>query len=124
MAGALSIVVMSGLAVVLEWPSVGTVRVRVENSSDADFDEFRIEFVRQMESYGPLAAGAVSEYRVVEATYGYAYTEARSGARKFVLQPIDFMGEQLLSPGAYTFKYTVHGDHLDFQFIVDSENGD
>ena len=52
------------------------------------------------------SAGAISEYRQVDAAYGYAYTEAFSNERRFILQPIDFLGEKFLKPGAYTYRYT------------------
>ena len=91
--------------VVEQCPSPKLVCIRVENSSDLDFESFRVNFNGQTESYGPLAAGAVSEYRSVGAAYRYAYTEAFSNKRRFVLQPIDFVGERHLLPGAYTYRY-------------------
>ena len=86
-------------------PNVKLICFRVENASDLDFRSFVVSFDGQYESFGPLLAGAVSDYRSVGSAYRYAFTEAFSGERRFILQPIDFVGEQHLSPGTYTYRY-------------------
>lgn len=121
----------------LECPDRRIVCVRVENASGLDFQRFDVNFEGQVVSYGPLGAGAISEYRPVDAAYGYAYSEAFSNERRFVLQPIDFLGEKLLEPGAYTYRYTasildepiVRGDwalhgQMDVRLIADDERGE
>ena len=49
---------------VLECPDRRIVCIRVENSSDLDFETFEVNFDGQIVSYGTLSAGAISEYRV------------------------------------------------------------
>ena len=88
-------------------PNPELICIRVENSSDISFESFQVNFDGQTESFGPLAAGSVSEYRDISAAYRYAYTEALSGDRRFILQPIDFVGEKHLPPGTYTYRYSV-----------------
>ena len=118
-----------------ECPNSGFVCVRVENSTELDFQSFQVNFNGQTVSYGRLPAGAISEYRKVNAAYRYAYTEGLSGERRFILQPIDFVGERHLRPGAYTYKYTVSvldkpeirddwrlDGYLSSELIVDARN--
>ena len=86
-------------------PNPRLVCFRVENASDLSFERFDVEFVGQLESFGPLAAGQLSEYRRVKAAFSYAYTDARAGELRFLLQPIDYLGERPLKPGLYTYRY-------------------
>jgi len=45
----------------------------------------------------------MSEYRQVALAYGYAYVSAMVDGEKRVLQPIDYVGEEPLAPGDYTY---------------------
>jgi len=83
------------------------VCVRARNSTGIDFDRFMVQFVDHSEAFGKLRSGETSAYRRAGRTYGYAYTDAFSGQRWFVLQPIDFLGARLLAPGMYTFDYHI-----------------
>lgn len=85
--------------------------MRVENTSNIDFDSFDVHFPDQVEKFGRLRAGQISAYRKIERAYSYAYTEAFSGERRFVLQPIDFVGETFVPAGIYTYRFSV--DALD-----------
>ena len=80
--------------------------IRVENTSDIDFDSFEVHFPDQVEKFGGLGTGQISAYRKIDRAYRYAYTEAFSGGRRFVLQPIDFVGERFVRPGIYTYQYS------------------
>ena len=85
--------------------------IRVDNASDFDFESFKVNFSGQMVEFGQVDAGQISAYRKVEVAYRYAATEAFSDERRFILQPIDFVGERTLLPGRYTYRYYV--DELD-----------
>ena len=88
--------------------SNGYACIRVENTSDVDFDSFVVHFPDQVEEFGHVAAGRTTAYRNINRAYRYAYTEAFSGKRKFLLQPIDFVGEKFVPPGIYTYQYRVN----------------
>jgi hypothetical protein len=123
LAGAVLLVACSGDApgnekLVEKCPNPELVCIRVENASDVKFSSFLVNLNGQEESYGPLTAGAVSEYRNATSAYRYAFTEAFSGERRFILQPIDFVGERQLPPGAYTYRYTA--DALDEPDVRDN----
>lgn len=91
-----------------ECPGTELVCIRVENTSDISFDSFEVNFSGQQIQYGSLGVGQISDYRRVDATYSYAFTEAFSDERRFILQPIDFVGEKHLPPGNYTYRYTAN----------------
>lgn len=84
-----------------------TVRLRVANASEWDFEQVLVDFPGESLDYGSVPAGGASEYRVVGKAYPYARIEIRGGATPMVLQPIDFVGVSPLSPGSYTYRIDV-----------------
>lgn len=82
------------------------VCIRVKNTSMFDFGRFNVHFPNYTEKYGSIRAGEISAYRRTDRAHGYAYTEAFSRFRKFVLQPKDYVGERDLLPGIYTYEYS------------------
>ena len=57
--------------------------------------------------------------------YEYAYVEIKLGDEVAVLQPIDYIGEALLPPGRYTYRFTLNAksrsrdDRVQLEFVVD-----
>lgn len=79
----------------------GRVFLRVRNASSVDFDSAQIDGIE----FGAVRVGAVSEYKQVEpgrCVYRYGSMSVRSGTQRFVVFPIDFVGERPLKPGHYT----------------------
>lgn len=83
----------------------GYVCIRVRNTSDFHFRSFNVGFPNQSIEYGNVDPGATSAYQITDRAYRYAYTEAFSGLRKFLLVPNDYVGERYLPPGIYTYEY-------------------
>jgi len=92
-------------------PSGESVRVRVRNGSGFDFAGVEVRFPDGTRlSQGPLASGASSDYADAgDPVYGYAWAKVTTApgppadGRVLVLQPIDYVGEQALEPGRYTY---------------------
>ena len=82
----------------------GEVRIRLHNASAVDFASARVGFPDGYEEYGAVGAGRRSEYRSVERAYRYAYVEVHAEDRRWVLQPIDYVGEELLESGDYAYR--------------------
>jgi hypothetical protein len=82
----------------------GDVRIRVRNTSPVHFQSTVLGFPDQTERYGAVAAGTTTGYRRVEKAYSYSFVEVMAGGQRYVLQPIDYVGEPLLSAGSYTFE--------------------
>ena len=89
----------------------GYVCIRVRNESEFHFRSLTVKFPNRTVEYGSIGPGATSAYRRTDRAYRYAYTEAWSGLRKFVLLPNDYVGERDLRPGIYTYEYSaiLHG---------------
>ena len=101
------------------------VAIRAENASDKAFDSVVVKFPEQQENYGPIPASSTSPYRTVTKAYRYAYVEIKLGDEVAVLQPIDYVGEALLRPGRYTYRFTLNAksssryDRVLLEFVVD-----
>jgi hypothetical protein len=89
--------------------------IRVRNASAVDFDEVRVFFPDDPAaavSYGAVKAGAASDYKPVGRAYRYAHIEATAGEREFVLRPIDYVGEEELPAGRFTYVLSIVADRL------------
>lgn len=98
----------------------GDVRIRIQNASSFPFDRVDVVFPEDQVSYGSIRANSASEYRDVSKAYRYAYIEVEIGGEELVLQPIDYVGENLLGSGRYTYvlNVTIEG-HLMLDFRED-----
>ena len=95
------------------------VEISIQNDSSVDFDSVVVAFPSQRENFGPVAAGAESSYRTVEMAYRYAYVEAHhAGAEPYVLQPIDYTGEELLADGRYSYALDIQNGELTLELIT------
>jgi heat shock protein HslJ len=96
--------------------------IRIHNNSSRDFDSVEVQFPSQTEQYGPIAAGGSSDYHPVSEAYRYAYVKVTNGADEFVLQPIDYVGESLLSPGEYSYVLGLDGEQLSLTLATGDES--
>jgi hypothetical protein len=87
------------------------VQIRIRNGTNVDFDSVEVRFPNQTGRFGAVAVGETSGYRRVNGAYRYAYVEARAGDKRYVVQPIDYVGESLLAEGRYT--YSLEGRFAD-----------
>ena len=81
------------------------IEVRIHNASGEHFDAVEVHFPSGMKvEYGPLAAGASSDYADLDdPVYSYAWVAVSRDGERVVLQPDDFLGEQRLPAGQYTY---------------------
>ena len=95
-------------------------QVRVANASAVDFDAVAVAFTGPTRALGPVGAGEASGYEPFETAYRYGYVRVETEAGEFVLQPIDYVGEEPLAPGRYTFRLGIEGDALTLDLVEDS----
>lgn len=96
----------------------GDVEIRIANNSSFTFDRVDVVFPEDEVSYGGIPANGMSDYRKVSVAYRYAYIEVEINGHERVLQPIDYVGENTLDGGRYTYalNLTVEGQlTLDFR---------
>jgi hypothetical protein len=98
----------------------GDVEIRIANLSSFAFERVDVVFPEDEVSYGAIPAHGTSSYRGVSEAYRYAYIEVQISGEELVLQPIDYVGENTLRPGKYTYllNVTVEG-HLTLGFHED-----
>jgi hypothetical protein len=82
-------------------------RIRLRNSSSFELTDVtfapgtpRLEFDR-------IGPGEVTEYRSADGAYSYGYLDVLVGGERRTLQPIDYVGEEPLDDGEYTFVITI-----------------
>ena len=79
------------------------VEIRIGNDSQAAFTNVDVMFPEDDVDYGAIEAGGVSGYRKVAVAYPYARVDVRIGSTELRIQPRDYVGEEPLSPGRYTY---------------------
>ena len=84
--------------------------IRLKNDSDHAFENVKVVFPSQEENFGNIESGEVTGYREVKIAYSYAYVEIFIENEKFVLQPIDYVGETTLGQGKFTYVLNVNLD--------------
>lgn len=95
------------------------VFLRIGNASSSDFSSVFVRFPGVEASFDAVSSGQVSEYQRVESAYRYGYVEIEVSGQSYHLQPIDYVGEEPLESGRYTYKLGIEGDGLSFQFERD-----
>ena len=80
----------------------GDVRVRVENATGLTFTEVRI-YWEPMHTFSDLAPGDRTAYVTVDRAYRIATVVAVTATDSTRIQVIDFVGEEPLDDGRYTF---------------------
>jgi len=79
------------------------VFLRVRNASQLPFDSVTIDGI----DFGSVRVGAQSQYRQASrCVYWYGSMAVTSGKQRFMVFPIDFVGETPLKPGYYTHELT------------------
>lgn len=89
------------------------VMIRVKNATDEDFSRVEVNFPGgHRVDYGAVEKGGVSAFHETQRAYRYAAIKATVGDRELSLQPMDYVGEQELAAGRYTYVLGIAGGQL------------
>ncbi|MDX2067980.1 MAG: hypothetical protein SFV55_06110 [Haliscomenobacter sp.] len=88
-----------------EGPTEG-VLIRIENTSRYTFQDIKVSITEE-KLYGTLSPRESSNYQAYSKAYRYAYIELKIRNKLYVLQPIDYFGEEELKEGKYTYQLDV-----------------
>jgi hypothetical protein len=89
------------------------VEIRIKNDTGLDLERTRVFLPGQGDvEYGAVAKGGVSSFRAADGAYRYSSVHVRAGDRELSFQPIDYLGEQKLRAGRYSYVLGVQGEHL------------
>ncbi len=84
------------------------VHLRVRNSSPYTYDSVVVNTSGGENTYGTIPAGAVSDYKTFDFAYSYAHISLYIDTANYFLLPIDYVGEQKLQSGNYTYEVSVY----------------
>ena len=82
------------------------VLIRIQNTSKFSYQDIKVA-VDEEKFYETLSPGASSAYQRFSKAYRYAYIELKINNKRYVLQPIDYVGEEELKDGKYTYQLNV-----------------
>lgn len=84
------------------------IQIRIENTSSYTYKDVLVK-LSEDRNYGNLAPGTKSDYQTFTTAYRYAYIELKIGNKSYILQPIDYVGEEELKEGKYTYQLWADG---------------
>ena len=89
------------------------IEIRVRNASETDFQSVIVVCPGQNAvDYGAVARGTESVFRQVQTAYRYAEVRVKANGQNLSIIPIDYVGEQLLKPGRYTYVLNIQDGRL------------
>lgn len=82
------------------------VFIRIENNSKFSYQDIKVAIAEER-LYEPLSPGESSAYQRFSKAFRYAYIELKINNKRYGLQPIDYVGEEELKDGKYTYQLNV-----------------
>ena len=102
----------------------GATRVRVRNAGTVELRDVLVVLPSEERIAAvSLVAGGATGYVGARTAYRYAYVEASVAGRRIVLQPIDYVGEQPLGAGCFTYELRVDADQRFLSIAARAESG-
>lgn len=81
--------------------------LRIKNNSKYDFCNVVVNPYSGEVNCGIIKKGEMTCYRSFDIVYNYAYIQLFIGDKEFKLQPIDYVGEQPLGIGKFTYSLDI-----------------
>jgi len=81
--------------------------IRIKNNSGYEFCNVMLNPFNSSTNYGKIKKGKITCYRVFETAYSYAYVNLFINDEEYIIQPIDYVGEQPLAQGYFTYSIAV-----------------
>lgn len=85
------------------------IRIRLHNLDTLALENVFVQWPVDSARFPLLPARGYTEYVALEKAYRYAFIKAQAGAQTWICQPVDFVGENLLGPGRYTYEISRAG---------------
>lgn len=94
------------------------LKIRIENLSQFDYKNIRVNPSNGVVNYGDLEAGQSSEYQVFELAYAYAFIELEIEGKTYTIQPIDYVGATPLKNGEYSYQIDANDLEMQYEKLV------
>lgn len=115
----LILILFAGCDAINSGDNPNAVFLRVANNSNINFSSVVVGFPQSEASYGTIPAGKATEYHQVDAVYSYGYVKVKADESTYKIQPIDFVGEEPLGNGYYTYKLNINKNQLTGKIVKD-----
>jgi hypothetical protein len=108
------ILLLSVLACSDEESTHSGVNIRITNASSFDYYGVYVNTTGGQFNFGNVKSSHSSIYHEFDSAYGYASMTMTVNNKEARLIPIDYVGEQKLPPGNYTYKVTIQQNGDDY----------
>ena|SRR5688500_542915 len=78
--------------------------IRLQNTSAYEMHDVTFSSGHPAHTFESIPPGAATEYYEVPQSYSYGFLEVHVDGQRYVMQPIDYVGEEHIRPGRYTFR--------------------
>ncbi|WP_114903490.1 hypothetical protein [Kordia sp. SMS9] len=90
------------------------LQIRVINASEFDYKNIVVNTSGGEQNYGDLDAGQTSVYKTFDFAYRFAYVELQIDDDIFIFQPIDYIEENLITSGNYSYEISANDSNDQF----------
>ena len=80
------------------------VSIRLSNVSEFNFENIVVDTSTGRVSFENIASGEQTDYKTFQKAYRYAFVQLEIKGKTYTLQPIDYVGEETLKMGNYTYE--------------------
>ncbi|MEW2922071.1 hypothetical protein AB1A65_11420 [Muricauda sp. ANG21] len=80
------------------------VSIRLSNVSEFNFENIVVDTSTGRVSFENIASGEQTDYKTFQKAYRYAFVQLEIEGKTYTLQPIDYVGEETLKTGNYTYE--------------------
>jgi hypothetical protein len=86
------------------------VFIRIRNTSTLDYADVYVDTGGGEFNYESISSKGTTPYHVFESAYRYAYVSLKIDGVNYTFHPIDYVGEQQLANGGYTYEIMANPD--------------
>jgi hypothetical protein len=104
-------------------PATG-VNIRLKNTSIYDYTDVYINTNGGEFNYGNIKSNESTAYYEFQSAYSYAYVQLKVANNLYVIQPIDYFGEEHLEKGNYTYEIGANNNGGQYDRLTISLVGD
>lgn len=80
------------------------VSIRLSNVSEFNFENIVVDTSTGKVDFENIDSGEQTDYKTFERAYRYAFVQLEIEGKTYTLQPIDYVGEETLKTGNYTYE--------------------
>lgn len=96
------------------------VQIRIRNASLLPFEDIEVNTSGGINKFGTVGDNQLSDYKTFDFAYRYSFVKLNINGEPYIIQPIDYTGENKLESGKYT--YEIHLDPESNQIFMNLAN--